>query len=149
MDSMDWFDPESTDAASQVQTLNHALKTGGRILLRSASIEPWYMQHFQENGFETRRVGARFPCACIDRYVWRNSRSLRKALLTGAGSICTRRLGSVPRPGNWRGRARIGLSRLCRLGRIWLRRGRGGVWSILRFDIWLIRLLSSAYDFYM
>jgi betaine lipid synthase len=37
------------------------------VLLRSASIEPWYMQHFQENGFEARRVGARFPGSCIDR----------------------------------------------------------------------------------
>lgn len=64
---MDWFDPDSTDASSQTQTLNHALKMGGRILLRSASIEPWYMKCFQENGFETRRVGARFPGSCIDR----------------------------------------------------------------------------------
>lgn len=67
MDSMDWFDPTATDAIAQVQTLNHALKKGGRILLRSASIEPWYMRHFQENGFEIKRVGARSPGACIDR----------------------------------------------------------------------------------
>lgn len=67
---MDWFDPEGAEAASQVRTLNHALKVGGRVLLRSASIEPWYMEHFQKNGFKPRRVGARFPGACIDRYVY-------------------------------------------------------------------------------
>lgn len=70
MDSMDWFDPESTDASTQTQKLNHALKTGGRILLRSASIEPWYIQRFEQNGFAARRVGARFPGSCIDRYVY-------------------------------------------------------------------------------
>ncbi|GES57401.1 sialidase [Aspergillus terreus] len=67
MDSMDWFDPEGTDASVQAQKLNHALKMGGRILLRSASIEPWYVKNFEENGFTARRVGARFPGTCIDR----------------------------------------------------------------------------------
>ncbi|RHZ45948.1 uncharacterized protein CDV56_103267 [Aspergillus thermomutatus] len=67
MDSMDWFDPEGTEASIQAQKLNHALKVGGRILLRSASIEPWYIKQFEENGFEARRVGARFPGSCIDR----------------------------------------------------------------------------------
>ncbi|OJJ32143.1 hypothetical protein ASPWEDRAFT_53834 [Aspergillus wentii DTO 134E9] len=67
MDSMDWFDPEGNDAGAQCQTLNQALKIGGRILLRSASIEPWYMKQFEENGFTARRVGARFPGTCIDR----------------------------------------------------------------------------------
>ena len=70
MDSMDWFDPASADASIQTQKLNHALKTGGRILLRSASIEPWYIQRFEQNGFAARRVGARFPGSCIDRYVF-------------------------------------------------------------------------------
>ncbi|KAE8151716.1 hypothetical protein BDV25DRAFT_128522 [Aspergillus avenaceus] len=67
MDSMDWFDPEGTEASVQAQKLNHALKMDGRILLRSASIEPWYIQHFEENGFSARRVGARLPGTCIDR----------------------------------------------------------------------------------
>ncbi|GKZ94688.1 hypothetical protein AnigIFM59636_008070 [Aspergillus niger] len=67
MDSMDWFDPEGEEASIQAQKLNHALKMGGRILLRSASIEPWYIQHFEQNGFSARRVGARFPGTCIDR----------------------------------------------------------------------------------
>lgn len=67
MDSMDWFDPEGEEASIQAQKLNHALKMGGRILLRSASIEPWYIQQFEQNGFSARRVGARFPGTCIDR----------------------------------------------------------------------------------
>ncbi|KAL3488713.1 hypothetical protein BJX62DRAFT_253080 [Aspergillus germanicus] len=67
MDSMDWFDPEGADAAAQARKFNHALKMDGRILLRSASIEPWYIKNFEENGFTARRVGARFPGSCIDR----------------------------------------------------------------------------------
>lgn len=67
MDSMDWFDPTEEEAIAQVRRLNHALKKGGRILLRSASIEPWYIKHFEDNGFTARRVGARFPGTCIDR----------------------------------------------------------------------------------
>ncbi|KAJ5758755.1 hypothetical protein N7520_005911 [Penicillium odoratum] len=67
MDSMDWFDPTEDAAAAQARRLNHALKIGGRILLRSASIDPWYIKHFEKNGFTARRVGARFPGTCIDR----------------------------------------------------------------------------------
>ncbi|KAJ5408129.1 hypothetical protein N7509_002012 [Penicillium cosmopolitanum] len=67
MDSMDWFDPAEDAAAAQARRLNHALKKGGRILLRSASIDPWYIKHFEDNGFTARRVGARFPGTCIDR----------------------------------------------------------------------------------
>ncbi|OQD75452.1 hypothetical protein PENDEC_c007G00651 [Penicillium decumbens] len=67
MDSMDWFDPTGDDASAQARRLNRALKKGGRILLRSASIDPWYIKHFEENGFTARRVGARFPGTCIDR----------------------------------------------------------------------------------
>ncbi|PYH47485.1 class I SAM-dependent methyltransferase [Aspergillus saccharolyticus JOP 1030-1] len=67
MDSMDWFDATSDAASAQAQKLNQALKKGGRILLRSASIEPWYIRHFEANGFTARRVGARYPGTCIDR----------------------------------------------------------------------------------
>jgi betaine lipid synthase len=69
MDSMDWFNPDEDAAAKQAQALNRAMKMGGRILLRSASIEPWYIKDFEANGFSPRRVGARFPGSCIDRYV--------------------------------------------------------------------------------
>ncbi|KAL4779136.1 hypothetical protein BJX76DRAFT_365512 [Aspergillus varians] len=67
MDSMDWFEPEGTDASAQARKFNHALKLDGRVLLRSASIEPWYIKNFEENGFTARRVGARFSGTCIDR----------------------------------------------------------------------------------
>lgn len=69
MDSMDWFDPEGTDATRQAKKFNQVLQMGGRVLLRSASIEPWYIKVFEENGFSARRVGARFPGSCIDRFV--------------------------------------------------------------------------------
>lgn len=69
MDSMDWFNPTEDAAAKQAQALNRALKMGGRVLLRSASIDPWYIKDFQANGFTPRRVGARFPGTCIDRLV--------------------------------------------------------------------------------
>jgi betaine lipid synthase len=67
MDSMDWFDPAEKMAVSQVKALNRALQMGGRVLLRSASINPWYVQVFKAQGFSTRCVGARLPGACIDR----------------------------------------------------------------------------------
>lgn len=67
---MDWFDPAEDAAAEQARKLNHALKMGGRVLLRSASIEPWYMKQFKEGGFSPSRVGSRFPGTCIDRSVF-------------------------------------------------------------------------------
>ena len=69
MDSMDWFDPASDEAATQVQALNYALRLGGRVLLRSAGLKPWYISVFEQFGFSTRRVGARLPGTSIDRYV--------------------------------------------------------------------------------
>ncbi len=67
MDSLDWFAPKSAEAATQVQAINRALKLGGRVLLRSAGLKPWYIQVFEENGFVARRVNARFPGTCVDR----------------------------------------------------------------------------------
>ncbi|KAK2741925.1 hypothetical protein FQN57_005484 [Myotisia sp. PD_48] len=81
MDSMDWFDPPKASpkpdvdltqapectAREQVRLLNRALQKGGRVLLRSASIQPWYISVFEANGFSARRVGARFRGSCIDR----------------------------------------------------------------------------------
>ena len=79
MDSMDWFNPEEDAAANQARALNRALKLHGRVLLRSASIEPWYVKDFEQNGFSIRRVGARFPGSCIDRYALFVSALLRLA----------------------------------------------------------------------
>lgn len=88
MDSMDWFDPPSSSSSSssssspssseeekggnkareQVRRLNRALKVGGKVLLRSAGLEPWYVSVFVEEGFEARRVGCRSAeTGCIDR----------------------------------------------------------------------------------
>ena len=67
MDSMDWFSPTDSQAITQIQALHRALKTGGKVLLRSAGLKPWYTAVFEKNGFVTRRVGARMPGTCIDR----------------------------------------------------------------------------------
>lgn len=68
MDSMDWFDPQSLDAAKQVRIVNRALRMGGRCMFRSAGLRPWYVETFESLGFSAKRVGARFPPGtCIDR----------------------------------------------------------------------------------
>ncbi|GKT43198.1 protein-L-isoaspartate O-methyltransferase [Colletotrichum spaethianum] len=67
MDSMDWFDPGSPAAAAQITKLNRALKMGGRVLLRSSALSPWYIKVFEAHGFSPKRVGARIDGACIDR----------------------------------------------------------------------------------
>ncbi|OTA64281.1 hypothetical protein K449DRAFT_328071 [Hypoxylon sp. EC38] len=67
MDSMDWFDPGSNAAAAQVTKLNRALRMGGRVLLRSASLRPWYLDEFERHGFVTKCHGKRSPGTCIDR----------------------------------------------------------------------------------
>ena len=69
MDSMDWFDPKSEQALNQIQLLYRALKTGGKVLVRSAALRPWYSSSFEGVGFVAKRVGARHPGSCIDRYV--------------------------------------------------------------------------------
>ncbi|KAK1984609.1 hypothetical protein LZ30DRAFT_585759 [Colletotrichum cereale] len=67
MDSMDWFDPGAPAAAAQITKLNRALKKGGRVLLRSSALNPWYIKVFEAHGFSPKRVGARIDGACIDR----------------------------------------------------------------------------------
>lgn len=67
MDSMDWFDTGSRAAAAQVSKLNRALSMGGRVLLRSSALSPWYIKVFAAHGFTVRRHGARVDGACIDR----------------------------------------------------------------------------------
>lgn len=67
MDSMDWFEPDGTDAAEQVDSFNRALKMGGRVLLRSAGRKPWYIAVWEERGFIAKRVGHRISGSCIDR----------------------------------------------------------------------------------
>ena len=67
MDSMDWFDPNTTAASNQVCALNRALKPNGKVLLRSAGLKPWYVTVFEKHGFSTKRVAARLPGMCVDR----------------------------------------------------------------------------------
>lgn len=67
MDSMDWFDPGSTAATTQIKKLNRALKKGGRVLLRSAGLTPWYVSTFENLGFDAKRVGKRDGRNCVDR----------------------------------------------------------------------------------
>lgn len=67
MDSMDWFDPQSNAATQQIRRLNRALKTGGRVMLRSAARTPWYVKVFESEGFAAKRHGERVGGNCIDR----------------------------------------------------------------------------------
>ncbi|KAH7139259.1 hypothetical protein B0J11DRAFT_39281 [Dendryphion nanum] len=67
MDSMDWFPPEGKQAVRQIRALNRALKLKGRVMLRSAGLEPWYVSVFEEEGFSCKRVAVRVPGSCIDR----------------------------------------------------------------------------------
>ena len=70
MDSMDWFPVGGKQALKQIKNLNRVLKLKGRVMLRSAGTEPWYLRVFEENGFVTRRVAVRVPGSCIDRLVY-------------------------------------------------------------------------------
>ncbi|KAG5937248.1 hypothetical protein E4U59_004493 [Claviceps monticola] len=67
MDSMDWFDPGSSAAAAQIAKLNRALKMGGRVMLRTSALTPWYIKIFEAHGFTAKRHGGRIDGACIDR----------------------------------------------------------------------------------
>jgi betaine lipid synthase len=67
MDSMDWFDNGSPAAAAQVTKLNRALGMGGRVLLRSSALKPWYVEVFKAYGFSAKCHGSRTDGACIDR----------------------------------------------------------------------------------
>ena len=70
MDSMDWFDPAGDEARLQIRRLNTSMKVGGRVLLRSAGLRPWYLDVFEEEGYGVKRVGTRTPGTCIDRSVF-------------------------------------------------------------------------------
>jgi betaine lipid synthase len=67
MDSMDWFDPDSNAATSQIRKLNRALRMGGRVMLRSSGLMPWYLKEFERQGFTAKCHGNRAPGVCIDR----------------------------------------------------------------------------------
>ena len=70
MDSMDWFDGGSwsgkREARMQVDELERVLKIGGRVLLRSAGRQPWYLETFEKRGFEVKAIAVRGRGNCID-----------------------------------------------------------------------------------
>ena len=66
---MDWFEPEGPQATAEIRAVNRAMKLGGRVLLRSAGLRPWYIANFSAQGFACERVAARTSGTCIDRCV--------------------------------------------------------------------------------
>lgn len=77
---MDWFDPKEAQAQAQIQALYCALRLGGKVLLRSAGLRPWYIALFEKNGFTANRVGTRLPGSCIDRYAKSSIQPLKKLI---------------------------------------------------------------------
>ena len=61
MDHMDWFEPEGTQAPEEIRAINKAMKLGGRVLLRSAGLKPWYIAKFSEQGFGQSACLLHFP----------------------------------------------------------------------------------------
>jgi len=67
VDAMDRLDPQGTEAESQIRALNEALTMGGRVLLKSVALEPWYIPKFEQLGFQRRCYGTRKAGTCVDR----------------------------------------------------------------------------------
>lgn len=67
MDHMDWFDPNGEDALNEITALKSCLNTNGRVLLRSASTNPWYIKTFEDLGFTCKAAGIRDTGISIDR----------------------------------------------------------------------------------
>lgn len=67
MDHMDWFDPNGKDAINEITALSHCLADGGRVMLRSASTDPWYIKTFESLGFTCQAAAVRTADESIDR----------------------------------------------------------------------------------
>ncbi|KAI3405814.2 hypothetical protein KGF56_001421 [Candida oxycetoniae] len=67
MDHMDWFDPNGKDAINEISAVKKCLANGGRVMLRSASKHPWYIDTFQEMGFDCHPAAVRESGTSIDR----------------------------------------------------------------------------------
>ncbi|KAG7699106.1 hypothetical protein KL930_002107 [Ogataea haglerorum] len=67
MDHMDWFDPTGTEAEEEIAALDQALAPGGRVLLRSASAQPWYIKNFERRGYICEAAAVRESGKSIDR----------------------------------------------------------------------------------
>lgn len=67
MDHMDWFDPEGTDAENEIAALSNCLADGARVMLRSASTKPWYIETLKKMGFSCEPAAVRTRGQSIDR----------------------------------------------------------------------------------
>ncbi|CAK9435504.1 uncharacterized protein LODBEIA_P02310 [Lodderomyces beijingensis] len=67
MDHMDWFEPNGKDAISEISAVKKCLVEGGRVMLRSASQNPWYIKTFEELGFKCAPAATRVSGTSIDR----------------------------------------------------------------------------------
>lgn len=67
MDHMDWFDPEGDDVNDEIDALHGALCEGGRVMLRTASKKPWYINNFEQRGFKCEAAATRYSGQMIDR----------------------------------------------------------------------------------
>jgi betaine lipid synthase len=67
LDAMDGLDPENNEADTQIRALSKALAIGGRVLLKSVGLHPWYIHKFELLGFQSQCHGSREPGTCIDR----------------------------------------------------------------------------------
>ncbi|AET41506.1 class I SAM-dependent methyltransferase Ecym_8221 [Eremothecium cymbalariae DBVPG len=67
MDHMDWFDPEGKDIVQEIDALWNVLRENGRILLRSASMRPWYIEKLEQRGFICNAAATRHSGTSIDR----------------------------------------------------------------------------------
>ena len=67
LDAMDRLDLENNEVETQIRALNKALTIGGRVLLKSVGLQPWYIPKFELLGFQSQCHGSRKPGTCIDR----------------------------------------------------------------------------------
>ena len=67
MDHMDWFNPQGTEAYNEIAALKKCLAPNGRVMLRSASTKPWYLETFAELGFDCKPAAIRKLGHLIDR----------------------------------------------------------------------------------
>lgn len=67
MDHMDWFSPGGHEVDDEIMALHQALCIGGRVMLRSASPKPWYIENFEKLGFSCVAAGTRTSELSIDR----------------------------------------------------------------------------------
>lgn len=67
MDHMDWFDPHGRDAINEIVALKKCLAPNGRVMLRSAAPDPWYIKTFESLGFKVENSVVRKTGESIDR----------------------------------------------------------------------------------